>query len=69
MHLFLLKKYTSLTRDVIDVILTARKSLVTFDNKLWARKDTPDRFDIRMGSPDSAQITDLEGIYLFYNFH
>ncbi|XP_029653623.1 GATA zinc finger domain-containing protein 14-like [Octopus sinensis] len=52
----------------IKVILTARKTLIEFDNKLWARKDTPNLFDITMGSPDSAEVTDLVGMYLLDNF-
>lgn len=62
-------KYTSLTRDEINVILSARKSLIAFDNKLWARNDTPDCLDITVESPDSTQVTDLVGIYLLYNLH
>lgn len=51
----------------INVILTVHKSFINFNNKLWARKITPNCFYISTGTPDSMQITDIVGIYILAN--
>lgn len=43
-----IKQHTNVRRNAISIILTARKSIIKFDNKLWARKDSPGCFDITM---------------------
>lgn len=67
----LLNKAISFARSFVDipsadveVILAARKTLISFDNCTWKRAGTDDLFDITMGSSDSAQITDLVGLFL-----
>uniref|UniRef100_A0A0L8FJ23 ISXO2-like transposase domain-containing protein n=1 Tax=Octopus bimaculoides TaxID=37653 RepID=A0A0L8FJ23_OCTBM len=62
--LIVAKNHSHLTIKEIKVILEGRKSVISFDNKLWVQTDSPNCFDITMGAPDSAQITDLVGIYL-----
>ena len=37
---------------------------MNFENKHWVRKDRREQFDITMGATDSAQVTDLVGIFL-----
>lgn len=44
------------------------KSLIEFD-KLWARKDIPNFFDITTRFPDFKEVTDLVGIYLLDNIN
>ena len=58
--------HSDLDRREIDTIITARRTVVEYDNKLWNRKDRPDEFDITIGASDSAQVTDLVGIYLLH---
>lgn len=45
-----------------NVILNVHKSVISFDNKLWVRKDMPECFDIKMGSINSVQVTDFVGL-------
>lgn len=52
----------------MKVILEARKSIILFDNKYWARENTSNLFDITMGLADSAQVTGLDGIYILSHF-
>lgn len=40
------------------------KTLIKYDNILWKRKGRNNNFDITMGSPDSAEITDLVVLYI-----
>lgn len=56
--------YTAMTFDEAAVVKLARKTLISFNGQLWARKDTQDGFDVTMGSSDSAQVTDLIGLFL-----
>lgn len=58
---------SDLTEDEAKLVNLARKTLIEFEDQLWARKDTNDCFDIMMGSADSAQVTDLIGIFLLKN--
>ena len=55
-----------LERSEIDVVLNARRTIMNFDNKHWVRKDRIAEFDITMGATDSAQVTDLVGLYLLH---
>ncbi|XP_029651259.1 putative uncharacterized protein DDB_G0279653 [Octopus sinensis] len=53
-----------ISKEEIDIVLLARKTIIEFEGKLWTRADTPNNFEIPMGSSDSAEITDLVGAYL-----
>ncbi|GAB1604561.1 hypothetical protein Ahia01_000737600 [Argonauta hians] len=64
--LLLAKKYTNLNDTDIDTILHARKTLITFGDKLWTKSNNANLFDITMGSDDSAQVTDIVGIYILH---
>ena len=55
-----------LERGEIDVVLNARRTVMDFENKYWVRKDRIAEFDITMGATDSAQVTDLVGLYLLH---
>ena len=59
-------KNSDLDRREVDVIKTARRTVINYKNKHWTRKDRPDEMDITMGARDSAEITDLVGIYLLW---
>ena len=58
--------HSDLDRSEIDIIITARRTVVEYDDRIWNRKNNPDEFDITIGASDSAQVTDLVGIYLMH---
>lgn len=60
------KNRTLLSMRETKAILAARKSVIEFDNKLWIRKETPNCFDMTMGSLNAAQLNDEVGIYLLH---
>ena len=37
-----------------------------YNDKLWSRKDRPQEWDITIGAKDSAEVTDLVGIYILH---
>ena len=39
---------------------------MVFEGKHWVRRDRIAEFDITMGATDSAQVTDLVGLYLIH---
>ena len=55
---------SNLDKDEIDVILSARRTVIDYNRKYWSRKDRPDDWDITIGSKDSAEITDL--VYILF---
>ena len=57
------RNYTDITQEELDIILTCRKSVLVYYNTTWEKKTT-DNFDITMESFDSAQIAELEGMYI-----
>lgn len=61
-------KYTTITIKEIDVKFTACWSIIKYDIKFCAGKDSPNIFDVTT-SLDSAQLTDLVGIYLLSIVH
>ena len=56
--------HSDLERSEINTIITARRTVIQYDNKLWNRNNRQNEFDITMGANDSAQISDLVGLYL-----
>lgn len=49
--------------EKINLILTARKSLLTLNDSTWTKCQN-DNFDVPMGAYDSAQVADLVCIYI-----
>ena len=58
--------HSDLERSEINTIITARRTVIHYDNKLWNRNNRDNEFDITMGANDSAQISDLVGLYLLH---
>ena len=50
----------------IEVILAARRTIIDYDKKYWNRNNRPDEWDITIGAKDSAELTDLVGVYLLH---
>lgn len=53
----------------IKIIIEAKKSKIKFDNKRCVRNNTPNYIDITMGILNSAQVSDLVGIYLLSHLY
>ena len=58
--------HSDLDRSEINTIITVRRTVIHYDNKLWNRNNRQNEFDITMGANDSAQISDLLGLYLVH---
>ena len=58
------RRITKITRKEIEIMHTARRTIIEFDGDHWTRNSGINNFDVTMGSTDSAQITDLVGLYL-----
>lgn len=63
------KNKVGLTVEEIEIIKIARISILEYRNKFWIRKDTRDGFELPKCAPDSAQASDLVGIYLLYKLY
>ena len=60
--------HTSILKVHFDryLILSARRTVIAYNEKFWTRKDRPDDWDITIGSKDSAEITDLVGVFILH---
>ena len=47
-----------------ELILAARKSILCFDGEIWTKNTG--FFDVTMGSPDGAEVSELVGLYLLH---
>ena len=56
---------TSLSEEEYSVIRHCRRNFLFFQNETWAKRDNAD-FDVGMGAPDSAEISELCGLYLLF---
>ena len=54
---------TDISDDEVKVILHCRKTFLFHENECWVKK-TDQNFDVSMGSLDSAEVTDLVGLFL-----
>ena len=57
------REYTNITEEKVEIILACRKS-VQFDNRRTWVKSHVNNFNVPIGANDSAQVTDLVGIYI-----
>ena len=60
------KKFTYITDETVNIILNARDTILIHDEGTWSKKSG--LFDIPMGAFDSAEITDLVGLFILYIF-
>ena len=59
------REYTDITEEEVKIILACRKSVLS-DNRRTSVKSHVDNFDVPRGAYDSAQVSDLVGIYILY---
>ena len=57
------REYTDITDEEIEIILACRQPILA-DNGRTRVKSYVDNFDVPMGAYDSAQVSDLIGIYI-----
>ena len=57
------KKHTNVSKEDINVIQQARKSLLFNNGESWIKKDSG-LFDVTMGAYDGAEICELVGVYI-----
>ena len=57
------RAYTNIEDKDISLIKHTCKTILTFNNKTWIKKDGDTLFDVPMGSFFGAEICDLIGLY------
>ena len=57
-------QFTAITDSDIRIIKHARKSLLFHDGLPWVKRDSPNAFDVTMGSYDVAEICELVGLFI-----
>ena len=60
-----MQKYVEITDEQYQIILTCRKTIFKNNESTWVKTGL-DNFDVPMGGYDSAQIANLEGLYVVY---
>ena len=59
----LARQYCNIEENEIEIILACRKSLLFHKNITWQKID---QFDVAQGALDSAEISELIGIYMLH---
>ena len=57
------RAYTNITDNDIDLIKHTCNTILTYNNKIWIKKDNNTLFDVPMGSFFGAELCDLIGLY------
>ena len=57
--------YVNITKQEINIIKQARKTLLYYNNQQWAKLDS--EFDVTMGSYDGAEVCELVGLYILHH--
>ena len=58
------KQHTNLTSSDVEIIMSCRKNILMHNNEIWVKSGVANGFDVPMGAFDSAQISDIIGIYI-----
>ena len=54
----------NITSEEIDIIMSAKSTLLFNNNMSWQKTDADDLFDVTMGSYDGAETCELVGTYI-----
>ena len=57
------RKYTDITDEEIEIILACKKSFLSDNHRIWVKSHV-DNFNVPMGVYNSAQVSDLIGVYI-----
>ena len=58
------KQYINIAPSDVDLIMACRNNILVHNNEIWKKSGEANGFDVPMGAFDSAQISDLIGIYI-----
>ena len=58
------RKHLTITDRDLEIIYNCRRGILCHNGRNWIRKDTPENFDVPMGGRDSAQVSDITGLYI-----
>ena len=54
----------NITSEEIDIIMSAKNTILSNNNRPWQKTDAEDLFDVTMGSYDGAETCELVGTYI-----
>ena len=57
------QQHTSINQDEIDIIMHRRQTFLFSGGEAWVKKKGK-KFDVAMGSYNSAEVTELVGLYI-----
>ena len=57
------QKYVNFSKEEIDIIMQARKSVLIHKDEPWSKKEG-DSFDVTVGADDGAEACELVGLYV-----
>ena len=57
------KNFTEIKNEDIQLIEHTCKTIVTYDNRTWVKKDSNSQFDVTMASFFGAELCNLTGLY------
>ena len=57
------KQHTCINQDEVDIIMHSRQTFLFSDGEAWVKKKG-EKFDVAMGSYDSAEVAELVGLFL-----
>ena len=58
------RKHINIPERDLEIIYSCRRGILCHDGGNWIKKDTPENFDVPMGGRDSAQVSDIIGLYI-----
>ena len=58
--------HTNLNSSDVDLIMSCRRNILVHENKIWTKSGVANGFDVPMGAFDSAQISDIIGIFILH---
>ena len=60
------QNYTTVTPQEIEIIMSAKRTLLFHNKEPWQKSNAQDQFDVTMGSWDGAETCELIGIFLLH---
>ena len=57
------RKFTEISEEDVKIITHICNSVLTYDGKVWTKKNQESSFDVPMGSYFGAELCDLVGLH------